>query len=134
MTRTPQDQVEFDQVKKALGNELHEPQLVPVNVYETTSALIVMAPLVGVMADDVVISLEDGCLVIDAEERSPATKDFLVHEWTPGPYHREVEVPDRYGVLSTATLTNGQLVVRLTPGEVPPEPQTVQPHTAGESA
>jgi HSP20 family molecular chaperone IbpA len=128
MTRTPHDQVELDQVKKALGNEMHEPQPVPVNVYETSSALVVLAPLVGVMPDDVEVTLERGLLVIDAEERSPATKDFLLQEWTPGPYHREVDVPARYGHLATATLNNGQLVVRLTPGDAPGDVQSVHPH------
>jgi HSP20 family molecular chaperone IbpA len=131
MTRTPQDQVELDQVKKALGNELHDPQHVPVNVYETSSALVLSAPLVGVMPDDVLVTLEPGRLVIDAEERSPATKEFLVQEWTPGPYHRSVDVPTTHGHLATATLTNGQLMVRLTRGEGPTEVQTVHPHAVG---
>jgi HSP20 family molecular chaperone IbpA len=128
MTRTPQEQRELDQVKKALGNELHEPQTVPVNVYETSSALVVMAPLVGVMPDDVLVTLDAGELVIEAEERSPATKEFLVQEWTPGPYHRSVDVPSGYGRLATATLTNGQLVVRLTGEDAPAEAQAVRPH------
>ncbi len=131
MTRTPHDQVELDQVKKALGNEMHEPQPVPVNVYETSSALVVMAPLVGVMPDDVLVTLEPGHLVIDAEERSPATKEFLVQEWTPGPYHREVDVPPTFGQLATATLHNGQLMVRLTPGDAPGDAQSVHPHAIG---
>jgi len=127
MSRTPQEQLALDQVKKAIGNELHEPQPVPVNVYETSSALVVLAPLVGVMPDDVQVTLTAGRLVIEAEERSPSTKEYLVQEWTPGPYHRTVDVPDTYGRLSTATLTNGQLVVRLTVGEAT-EAQTQRPH------
>jgi HSP20 family molecular chaperone IbpA len=128
MTRTPQDQVELDQVKKALANEMHEPQPIPVNVYETSSALVVMAPMVGVMPDDVLVTLEAGRLVIDAEERSPATKDFLVQEWTPGPYHRDVDIPAGYGQLATATLNNGQLMVRVASGDAAAEPQSVHPH------
>jgi HSP20 family molecular chaperone IbpA len=131
MTRTPQDQIELDQVRKALGNELHDPQPIPVNVYETSSALVVSAPLVGVMPDDVLVTLEPGRLVIDAEERSPATKEFLIQEWTPGPYHRIVEIPTTHTQLATATLTNGQLMVRLTRRDGPFEAQSVHPHAVG---
>jgi len=130
MTRTPHDQVELDQVRKALGNEMHDPQSVPVNVYATSSSLIVMAPLVGVMPDDVVITLDGGHLAIDAEERSPATKEYLVQEWTPGPYHRDVDVPAGYGQIAGATLTNGQLVIRLSPGAAG-ESQSIHPHAVG---
>ncbi len=131
MTRTPQDQVELDQVKKALGNELHDPQPVPVNMYQTSSAIVIMAPLVGVQPDDVLVTLDGGRLVIDAEERSPATKDFLLQEWTPGPYHRTLDVPASHGTLATATLANGQLMVRLTPGDAPDQAQSVHPHAVG---
>ena len=131
MTRTPQDQVELDQVKKAIGNELHEPQSILVNVYETSSSLVVLAPLVGVMPDDVLVSLDAGRLLIDAQERSPATKEFLVQEWTPGPYRRTVDVPPSYGHIASATLANGQLVVRLGAGDGPTELPATHPHTTG---
>src|SRR4051794_99302 len=51
------------------------PQRVPVNVYETDEALVVVAPLPGVMAEDVEISVRPGILMITAAMRTAAPKD-----------------------------------------------------------
>src|SRR6059058_5619816 len=37
----------------------YDPQRVPLNMYETTEALVLVLPLPGVMADDVTIDIED---------------------------------------------------------------------------
>jgi HSP20 family molecular chaperone IbpA len=93
------------------------PQRVPVNVYETTGALVVIAPLPAVTADDVTIELRPGTLRFWAHLRSAGPRDFLVQEWDYGGYEREVDVPAGYGGGLEATLANGQLAIRVLRGE-----------------
>ena len=93
-----------------------ETMRVPVNVYETEEALVVVAPLPGVMPADISVTVDDGKLHIAASMRSPAAKDYLVHEWHYGPFERTVELPDGFGAGGTASFGNGQLAVRLTRG------------------
>src|SRR5258708_17325053 len=59
-------------------------QKVPVNVYETTGALVVIAPLPAVKAEDVTIDLTPGTLRFSAHLRSAGPRDYLLHEWEYG--------------------------------------------------
>jgi HSP20 family molecular chaperone IbpA len=93
-----------------------EPQRVPVNVYEATGALVVVCPMPAVKADDVTIELGSGTLRFWARLRSAPPKEYLVHEWEYGGYEREVELPDGFGGGVEATLSNGQLAVRVLRG------------------
>ncbi len=93
-------------------------QGVPVNVYETTAALVIVAPLPAVTADDVTVQLRPGTLRFQALLRSAGPRTYLLHEWEYGGYEREVELPDGFGGRVEASLANGQLVVRVLRGEV----------------
>jgi HSP20 family molecular chaperone IbpA len=104
-------------------------QRVPVNVYETTGALVVIAPLPAVQADDVTIDLRPGILRFWAHLRSAGPRDFLLHEWEYGGYEREVDVPAGYGGGVEATLTNGQLAIRVLRGETG-DTLSVKPNSA----
>ncbi|MBA3304157.1 MAG: Hsp20/alpha crystallin family protein [Acidimicrobiia bacterium] len=92
------------------------PQAVPVNMYETEQALVLVAPLPGVMADDVEVVVEGRTATISAAMRSSAPKDYLLHEWHYGPYERVVDLPDGFGGDGEATFANGQLAVRIVRG------------------
>ena len=92
-------------------------QHLPVNMYEATDAVVVVAPMPAVMADDVRVRVEGHDLHIEAGQRTDAEKDYLLHEWTYGPYERTVELPDGFGGAGEATLGNGQLAVRVTKGD-----------------
>ena len=60
-------------------------QSIPVNVYETTGALVVLAPLPAVTADDVTIELrDDRTLRLWADLRSEGPREYLVREWSYG--------------------------------------------------
>lgn len=98
------------------GDANADPQRVPVNMYDTGSAVVVVAPLPGVMPDDVEIVIEGGKLTLRAEMRSSAPKDYLLHEWSYGPYERTVELPDGYAGEATASFGNGQLAVSVHKG------------------
>jgi HSP20 family molecular chaperone IbpA len=96
------------------------PQRVPVNVYEASGALIVVAPLPAVQAQDVCVEVHPGSpptMRFWAHVRSSGTRDYLVHEWEYGGYERELPLPDGFGGDVEATLRNGQLVVRVLRGE-----------------
>ena len=92
-------------------------QKVPVNVYETTSALVVVAPMPAVTAEDVTIELRAGRVRFFAGLRSAGVREYLVKEWEYGGFEREVDVPDGYGSGVEASLANGQLAVRVLKGD-----------------
>lgn len=92
------------------------PQKVPINVYEATGALVVVAPLPAVTADDVSVEVRPGTLRFWASLRSSGPREYLVHEWEYGGYEREIDLPDDYGSGLEATLANGQLAIRVLRG------------------
>ena len=104
------------------------PQRVPVNVYETSGALVIVAPLPAVTAKDVTVELKPGAVRFWAQLRSAGPRDYLVHEWHYGGYEREVELPAGFGGGVEATLSNGQLAIRVLRGE--PSSLSIQPGTA----
>ena len=101
------------------------PQRVPVNVHETTEALVIVAPLPAVTAKDVTVELKPGSVRFWASLRSAGPRDYLVHEWHYGGYEREVDLPAGFGGGVEAMLTNGQLVIRVLRGEA--STLTIQP-------
>jgi HSP20 family molecular chaperone IbpA len=102
------------------------PQSVPVNVYETPGALVVLAPVPAVTASDVTIEIRPGALRFWARLRSAGPRDFLIHEWDYGCYEREIDLPAGYGRAVEATLANGQLGIRVLRGDLT-EALSVQP-------
>jgi HSP20 family molecular chaperone IbpA len=105
------------------------PQPVPVNVYEASAALVVLAPMPAVMPDDVTVELRGTALRFWSHVRSAGPREFLVNEWDYGGYEREIEVPAGYGSGLEALLANGQLSIRILRGE-PAGELTIKP-TAG---
>ena len=112
----------------AAQDEMH-PQSIPVNVYETTGAVVVIAPLPAVTPNDVTVELKSTTLRFWAHLRSAGPREYLVHEWDYGGYERELTLPDGYGSGVEASLTNGQLAIRVLRGE-PPTSLTVKPSVA----
>ena len=102
------------------------PQSVPVNVHEAPEALIVVAPFPAVTPDDVTIELRPGILRISARLRSSGPREYLLREWEYGGYEREIDLPEGYGSRVEASLTNGQLVVRVLRGPLA-GPLSMQP-------
>jgi HSP20 family molecular chaperone IbpA len=116
----PADQAKRDEVAQATADteRVMRPQHVPVNVYEASDALVVVAPLPAVRPEDVAIDLWPGRMRITASLRSAAPRQYLVHEWDYGGYEREIDLPDGWGGGAEASLANGQLAVRVLPGAV----------------
>ena len=88
-------------------------QQVPVNMYEAEGAVVVIAPFPGVMPDDIHVDVDGRSLTIRAEMRTPAPKEYLLHEWHYGPWNRTVELPEGYGTEFETSFGNGQLAVRV---------------------
>lgn len=97
----------------------------PINMYETEGALVVVAPLPGVMLDDVEIDIEGRTMRIRAGQRTAAEKDYIVHEWEYGPYERDVALPGDFGGNIEASFGNGQLAVRVLKGDGVPKGRRV---------
>ena len=102
------------------------PQPVPVNVYETTGALVVVAPVPAVSANDVTVELRPGNLRFWAHLRSAAPREYVAHEWDYGGYDREIDLPPGYGRGVEASMANGQLAIRVLRGE-PSPPLSIHP-------
>ena len=102
-------------------------QTVPVNMFETDGALVVVAPLPAVMPDDVTIELEGSTLRFWAHLRSTAPRNYLVHEWDYGCYERELQLPAGYGSGVDASLGSGQLAIRVLRGAPASSTVTAKP-------
>jgi HSP20 family molecular chaperone IbpA len=126
------DQPSHGQVVDATAEVEDEmrPQPVPVNVYATTNALVVVSPLPAVSASDVTIELRPGCLRFWSHVRSAAPRDYIVHEWEYGGYERELDLPDGFGGGVEASLANGQLAIRVLRGQSA-ETITIHPSNRG---
>ncbi|MDQ6840281.1 MAG: Hsp20/alpha crystallin family protein [Actinomycetota bacterium] len=95
-------------------------QTIPVNMYQTPHAVVVVAVAPAVTPDDVVVERTGRHLSIRARLRNAADRDYLLHEWTYGDYERNIDLPDGFGGGLEASLVNGQLVVRILQGPVKP--------------
>ena len=114
------------------GDTSPGPQRVPLNVYETTEALVIVAPMPGVRDDDVEVSIDpDGRLRLTARLRTSAPKDYLLHEWDYGAYERDFDLPAGFDGPVSASIRNGQLAVRVERAGDRGEDVTVQPDMAG---
>ena len=108
-----------------------EPQRAALNMYETLGAMVLVLALPGVMAEDVTIEVDGPQVQVTAAQRTPAEKDYILHEWHYGPYTRAVEIPEGFAGPAFATFGNGQLAVHLARGEGRDGKVTFQPTAAG---
>ncbi|MGI9606793.1 MAG: Hsp20/alpha crystallin family protein [Acidimicrobiales bacterium] len=92
------------------------PQTVPINMYEASEALVIVAPLPAVTAEDVTVELRPDTVRFWAHLRSAGPRDHIIQEWDYGGYERIVDLPDGFGGGVEASLANGQLVVRVLRG------------------
>ena len=102
-------------------------QTVPINMFEASGALVVVAPLPAVTPRDVTVELRGTRLRFWAHVRSAAPRDYLVHEWEYGGYERAVDIPSGYGQQVEASLGSGQLAIRVLKGEPPDTTISVTP-------
>jgi HSP20 family molecular chaperone IbpA len=89
------------------------PDQLMVNMFATTTAVVVVAPLPGVMAEQVEVRLKGDRLSIRASRASDSDHDYLLHEWVAGTLTRELEIPQGAGWPLTASMRDGQLTITL---------------------
>ena len=123
---TGADATEADQLAEAIQVS-SQPQAVPVNMYETDEAIVIVAPLPGVMASDIELTIEAHQVRIWAESRSLAPKNYLRHEWHYGPYERTVDLPEGFEGDTNASYGNGQLAFSIGRGGSRTDILLVQP-------
>lgn len=94
-------------------------QAVPVNVFESGDNVVIFAPMPGLQPTDMDISVTENVLTIHGNKRgSEERHNFLVHEWTVGPYQRAVQLPEDVDAASArASLDNGVLVITFNKSE-----------------
>lgn len=83
--------------RKPSGNrppEQDASQPLPLNILETETEVIVLAPLAGLTPEDVDITVRGQTLTIKAQRRDPypERRDYLRREWGYGPFQRNVEL------------------------------------------
>lgn len=94
-----------------------DPTAIPINMYENERELMIVAPMPGVAAEDISVDvLDDGSLVLRAAMHGAGQEriEYLVREWSYGPFERTVELPCAVDA-SRANLSygNGVLAVSL---------------------
>ena len=94
-------------------------------------AVVLVAPLPGVLADAMLIDVEHDWVNIKSKQRTRAEKDYTTHNWHYGPYERMVSIPKAFGGAASATFGNGQLAVRIERGDGRDGKVVVRPSTAG---
>ncbi len=87
----------------------------PVNVFEADQEVVVVAPMPGIEPEDITVRLDGATLRLAAGRRGEeASKRYLHHEWSYGPYERSVEIPTPVdGRAANVTFGNGILTVVL---------------------
>jgi HSP20 family protein len=73
-----------------------DPTAIPVNLYQNDRELMVVAPMPGVAPEDIGIEVSDqGELTLACAEHGIGQEriDYLVREWSYGPYLRRVKLP-----------------------------------------
>jgi HSP20 family protein len=88
---------------------------VPVNLYRAGDRLVVAAPLPGMKPQSIRIDVYGRTMSLKADLRGPGqlrTQQYLLREWTVGPYARSLTLPDPVDAeAANAVYNNGILVV-----------------------
>jgi HSP20 family protein len=93
-----------------------DPTAIPVNMFDNERELIVVAPMPGIGPEEISIDVtDDGLLTLRAAQHGEGQEriDYLVREWSYGPYERTVELPCAVDALR-ANVTYGNGVVSVT--------------------
>lgn len=93
-----------------------DPTAIPVNMFDNERELIVVAPMPGIGPEEITVDVtDDGRLTLRAAQHGEGQEriDYLVREWSYGPYERTVELPFAVDA-RRANVTYGNGVVSVT--------------------
>lgn len=91
-------------------------QTVPVQLHRADQLLVLAAPMPGLEPSDISVVVDGDQVSIDGAYRGSRQDqpDILVSEWTMGPYHRDIILPQLVNSgLTNATYGNGVLVLAM---------------------
>jgi HSP20 family protein len=91
-------------------------QTIPVQLHRADQLLVLAAPMPGLEPSDISVVIDGDRVSIDGTYRGSRQDqpDVLVSEWTMGPYHRDINLPQLVnGELTKATYGNGVLVLAM---------------------
>jgi HSP20 family protein len=90
---------------------------IPVNLFQNERELMVVAPMPGVAPEDLSIDVTDeGHLTLRAAQHGEGQEriEYVVREWSYGPYERTVELPCAVDAMrANVTFGNGVLSITL---------------------
>ena len=93
-----------------------DPTAIPVNLFQNDRELMVVAPMPGVAPEDISIDVTDeGHLTLRAAQHGEGQEriDYLLREWSYGPYERTIELPCAVDA-RRANVTYGNGVLAIT--------------------
>jgi HSP20 family molecular chaperone IbpA len=91
-------------------------QTVPVQLHRAKGLLVLTAPMPGLEPQDISVSIHDDQVTIRGAYRASRHNqpETVLSEWTMGPYHRDISLPQPVsGTLTNATYGNGVLVLAM---------------------
>jgi HSP20 family protein len=91
-------------------------QTIPVQLHGAEGLLVLAAPMPGLEPQDISVSIHNDRVTIRGAYRGSRhdQPETVLSEWTMGPYHREVSLPQPVsGGLTNATYGNGVLVLAM---------------------
>jgi len=91
-------------------------QTIPVQLHRAKGLLVLAAPMPGLEPQDISVSIHDDQVTIRGAYRASRQDqpETVMSEWTMGPYHRDISLPQPVsGILTNATYGNGVLVLAM---------------------
>jgi HSP20 family molecular chaperone IbpA len=91
-------------------------QTLPGRVFETRDRFVLATPMPGLEPADIAVTVDGDSVTLHGNERGPHQHDLklVLAEWSFGPYHREVTLPQAANSeLTNVTYDNGVLVLTL---------------------
>lgn len=91
-------------------------QTIPVQLHQAEGLLVLAAPMPGLEPQDISVRIHNDRVTIHGKYRASRhdRPETVLSEWTMGPYHREVVLPQPVsGGLTNATYGNGVLVLAM---------------------
>ena len=89
---------------------------IPINLFQNDRELMVVAPMPGVGPEDIAVEVtDDGRLTLRCRQHGEGQEriDYLLREWSYGPYERTIELP-RPVDAGRANVTYGNGVLAIT--------------------
>lgn len=89
----------------------------PIKLYRGDGRLTVAAPMPGLEPENISVEISGaGKMTLHGDLRGEfkGQKDVISDEWNPGPYHREIDLPEPVdGEMANVTYNNGVLVIAM---------------------